>query len=462
MITLIGIPVDHRFSHGDDLTTIIRQAINSCAELPDGLQTGDILVVTSKIIAKVEGRVVAAQDREDAITEQTVRVVATKVHERNGLPVSTRIVETEHGLILAAAGVDASNTETGTVVLLPQDPDASARTLRESLERSLGITIGVIITDTLGRAWRLGVTDHAIGASGIQVLDDLTGTTDSFGQQLHMTVVAVADQLAAASELVRAKRSMTPVAVIRGAHAWVTNNDQHSARDLIRPAEEDLFSVGTAEARIEGAHNAVYARRTVRSFTDSPVPAEVIQRALHAAASAPAPHHTLPWRFLVVVRGEDDSIREELLDAMRATWRTDLAAEGRTTEEIDKRVSRGNILRTAPTVIFPFVDLAAGAHTYPIIDGIDIGQRNDSERIMFHIAGGAAIENMLISIAADNFGSAWISSSIFCPITMRRVLDLPDTYWPLGAIAVGQPVAPARERPEIDVQSLLIRGKSNG
>jgi coenzyme F420-0:L-glutamate ligase/coenzyme F420-1:gamma-L-glutamate ligase len=147
---------------------------------------------------------------------------------------------------------------------------------------------------------------------------------------------------------------------------------------------------------------------------------------------------------------------------MQATWKSDLAAEGWTTEEIDMRVSRGNILRTAPTVIFPFVDLAAGAHTYPNIDGNNGGHNNDSERIMFHIAGGAAIENMLISIAADNFGSAWISSSIFCPTTMRRVLDLPDTYWPLGAIAVGQPTAPARERPEIDVQSLLIRGKSNG
>jgi coenzyme F420-0:L-glutamate ligase/coenzyme F420-1:gamma-L-glutamate ligase len=462
VISLIGVSIDHRFGKGDDLAGIILRAIESCAELPSGLQAGDILVITSKIVAKTEGRVIAAPDREDAITAETVRVVATKIHERNGIPVSTRIVETEHGLILAAAGVDASNTETGTVVLLPQDPDASARTLRESIQQVLGISIGVIITDTLGRAWRLGVTDHAIGASGIHVLDDLTGTSDSFGQQLQMTMVAVADQLAAASELVRAKSSLTPVAVIRGAHTWVTGDEQQSARDLIRPTADDLFSVGTAEAKIEGAHNAVYARRTVRSFTDSPVPAEVIDRALHAAASAPAPHHTLPWRFLILVRGQDDSLRAELLDAMQATWKSDLAAEGWTTEEIDMRVSRGNILRTAPTVIFPFVDLAAGAHTYPNIDGNNGGHNNDSERIMFHIAGGAAIENMLISIAADNFGSAWISSSIFCPTTMRRVLDLPETYWPLGAIAVGQPTAPARERPEIDVQSLLIRGKSNG
>ncbi len=466
MISLIGIPIDHRFRKGDDLAGIILDAINSSSELPRGLQAGDIVVVTSKIIAKAEGRVIQAQDREEAITSETFRVVATKVHEREGIPVSTRIVETRHGLILAAAGVDASNTEDGTVVLLPHNPDASARELRESLENALEITLGVIITDTLGRAWRLGVTDHAIGASGVHVLDDLTGTTDSFGQQLQMTMVAVADQLAAASELVRAKSGMTPVAVIRGADSWVIDDRGQSARgqsarDLIRPSSEDLFSLGTNEARLEGARDAIYLRRTVRSFTDSPVPAAVIKRALRAAASAPAPHHTMPWRFLVLVRGENDHLRGELLNAMQDTWKSDLAAEGRTPEEIEKRVSRGNILRSAPTVIFPFVDLGAGAHTYPIVDGLDIGQRNDSERTMFHIAGGAAIENMLISIATDNFGSAWISSSIFCPLTMRRILDLPDTYWPLGGIAVGEPSAPARERTEIDIESLLIRGKTD-
>lgn len=461
MITLIGIPIDHRFREGDDLAEIILHAIKSCPELPHGLQSGDIVVVTSKIVAKAEGRVIHAQDREDAITSETIRVVATKVHERDGVPVTTRIVETQHGLILAAAGVDASNTEDGTVVLLPQNPDASARDLRTSLENNLGITLGVIITDTLGRAWRLGVTDHAIGASGVHVLDDLTGTTDAFGQELHMTMVAVADQLAAASELVRSKSGMTPVAVIRGADSWVVDDRDQSARDLIRPTSEDLFSLGTNEARTEGARDAVYLRRTVRSFTDSPVPAIVIERALRAAASAPAPHHTLPWRFLVLVRGENDQLREELLNAMQEKWKTDLAAEGRTSPEIEKRVSRGNILRTAPTVIFPFVDLGAGAHSYPIIDGVDISQRNTSERTMFHIAGGAAIENMLISIATDSYGSAWISSSIFCPSTMRSVLGVPDTYWPLGGIAIGKPAAPARERPSIDVESLLIRGKTD-
>jgi coenzyme F420-0:L-glutamate ligase/coenzyme F420-1:gamma-L-glutamate ligase len=450
-ITLVGIPIDHRFTQGDDLTEIILTAIDNSTDIPGGLHNGDIVVVTSKIIAKVEGRVIQAEDREDAITSETVRVVATKEQPRG----VTRIVETSHGLILAAAGVDASNTESGTVVLLPRDPDASARQLREQIMQLRSVNAGVIITDTLGRAWRLGVTDHAIGAAGVQVLDNLTGTKDSFGQELHMTVVAVADQLAAASELVRAKQTLTPVAVIRGASQWVNEfNDTGtaSARDLIRSSEEDLFSLGTAESIALGARGAVYQRRTIRNFTSDPVPREVIEAAIQAAASAPAPHHTTPWRFRVFTAGVDDSERIALLDAMREKWKSDLTAEGRTESEIAKRVKRGDLLRTAPVVVFAFIDMSAGAHTYP-----EPLERNVSELNMFHIAGGAAVENLLISIATSGYGSAWISSSIFCPHTMRSVLGLTNSYWPLGGIAIGVPANPPQERAGIDIQNLLIQ-----
>jgi len=449
-ISLVGIPIDHRFTKGDDLTSIVLTAIDNSPDIPGGLNNGDIVVVTSKIIAKVEGRVIQAEDREDAITSETVRIVATKEQPRG----VTRIVETSHGLILAAAGVDASNTESGTVVLLPRDPDASARQLREQIMQLRRINVGVIITDTLGRAWRLGVTDHAIGAAGIQVLDDLTGTSDSFGQELHMTVVAIADQLAAASELVRAKQTLTPVAVIRGASQWVyeyDDTDTGSARDLIRPSEEDLFSLGTAESIALGARGAVYQRRTIRNFTNDPIPREIIDAAIQAAASAPAPHHTKPWRFRVFTAGVDDPKRTELLDAMREKWESDLTAEGRTESEISKRVKRGDLLRTAPVIVFPFIDMSAGAHTYP-----EPIERNVSELNMFHIAGGAAVENLLISIATSGYGSAWISSSIFCPTTMRSVLGLADTYWPLGGIAIGVPANPPTERQKIEIKDLMI------
>jgi coenzyme F420-0:L-glutamate ligase/coenzyme F420-1:gamma-L-glutamate ligase len=188
VISLIGVSIDHRFGKGDDLTEIILSAIASCTDLPSGLQSGDILVITSKIIAKAEGRVIAAPDREDAITAETVRVVATKIHKGDGAPGSTRIVQNKHGLILAAAGVDASNTETGTVVLLPQDPDASARALRASIQKALGISIGVIVTDTLGRAWRLGVTPRTSGviASDERIRRSIPDSANKLAVRLSM------------------------------------------------------------------------------------------------------------------------------------------------------------------------------------------------------------------------------------------------------------------------------------
>ena len=185
---------------GADLAALI------AAAAPD-LADGDIVVVTSKIVSKAEGRVVQA-DREDAIDAETVRVVA-----RRG---PTRIVETRQGLVLAAAGVDASNTAPGTVVLLPEDPDASARQLRKGLRDRLGVTVAVLITDTLGRPWRNGQTDAAIGAAGLSPLRDHRGQTDTFGVPLEVTVAAVADELAGAADLVKGKTAGIPVATVRG------------------------------------------------------------------------------------------------------------------------------------------------------------------------------------------------------------------------------------------------------
>lgn len=145
---------------GDDLAKLIAAA-------EPGLVDGDVLLVTSKIVSKAEGRIVEAADREAAIDAETVRVVA-----RRG---TLRIVENRQGLIMAAAGVDASNTPAGTVLLLPEDPDASARAIRDGLRDALGVTIGVVVTDTFGRPWRTGLTDVAIGAAGVRVLDDLRG-----------------------------------------------------------------------------------------------------------------------------------------------------------------------------------------------------------------------------------------------------------------------------------------------
>jgi coenzyme F420-0:L-glutamate ligase/coenzyme F420-1:gamma-L-glutamate ligase len=239
---------------GDDLVDLLARALTGVdlGAGPTPLADGDVVVVTSKIVSKAEGRVLAASDREQAISDETVRVVASREHP-GGV---TRIVENRLGLVMAAAGVDASNTPEGTVLLLPEDPDASARALRAGLARRLGVRIAVVITDTAGRPWRQGQTDIAIGAAGLVVLDDLRGTTDTHGRRLDVTAAAVADEVAAAAELVKGKIAGRPVAVVRGLAHLVTDDDGPGARVLVRTGPDDMFSLGTAEAYAQGWKDA--------------------------------------------------------------------------------------------------------------------------------------------------------------------------------------------------------------
>lgn len=219
---------------GDDVAALVAAADVT-------LHDGDVVVVTSKVLSKAEGRHVRATSRDAAITAETVDVVA-----RRG---DLRIVRTRHGLVMAAAGVDASNTEPGTVLLLPLDPDASARGIRRGLAERLGVRVAVVVTDTAGRAWREGLVDLAIGVAGLQPLDDLRGQVDPYGNPLEVTVTAVADEIAAAAELVKGKTAGIPVAVVRGLGHLVTDDDGPGARALVRRPEDDLFALGVAEAR---------------------------------------------------------------------------------------------------------------------------------------------------------------------------------------------------------------------
>lgn len=234
-----GLPEIHP---GDDLAGMLGDA------LAGTLIDGDILVITSKIVSKAEGRIVEAQDREDAITAETRRIVASRAHP-GGV---TRIVETHTGLVMAAAGVDASNVPEGTVALLPVDPDASALALATALRARLGIVVGVILSDTFGRPWREGQTDVAIGAAGLHVVDDLRGSTDSQGRVLEVTVPAIADELAGAADLVKGKATGRPVAVVRGLGRYVAGLDAPGAKRLIRSAELDMFRLGSDEADRQG------------------------------------------------------------------------------------------------------------------------------------------------------------------------------------------------------------------
>lgn len=447
---MLAVPMDHRFAPGDDLAAILGDALAHAA-WPDGsygLQRGDVVVVTSKIIAKAEGRVVTAETRDAAIDANTVRTVATKETPRG----ITKIVQTHDGLVLAAAGVDASNTEAGTVVLLPEDCDESAARLRRHLAEQFGIELAVVVTDTMGRPWRLGVTDVAIGASGVVVLDDFTGRVDEYGNTLEMTVVAIADEIAAAADLATGKLGGAPLAIVRGLGPFVSDTAQQ-ARDVVRPLDEDLFSLGTAEAMRAGAQGAVALRRTIRHFTDEVVSQQAIERAIEDAVLAPAPHHSEPFRF-IVLRGDDWRQREQrarLLDAMREAWVADLAGiDAKTAEEIERRVARGNILRSAPVMIIPIVDLDAGSHTY--VDD----RRNSAERDLFIVAGGAAVQNLMIRLAAEGIGTAWISSTMFAPQIVREHFALGPRAIPLGAVALGHPARPAKDRPARKAADYLI------
>jgi coenzyme F420-0:L-glutamate ligase/coenzyme F420-1:gamma-L-glutamate ligase len=228
---------------GDDLVTVLADAAG------ETLRDGDILVVTSKIVSKAEGRIVHAADREDAITAETVRLVASRVMPSG---VVTRIVENRLGIVQAAAGVDASNTPEGTVLLLPEDPDATARALASGLRSRLGVRVGVLISDTMGRAWRDGQTDAAIGAGGVRVFEDLRGTTDAEGRSLAVTLPCVADELCAATDLVKGKSARLPVAVVRGRADLVGDLSLPGARTIARPIADDMFRQGADEAYAEG------------------------------------------------------------------------------------------------------------------------------------------------------------------------------------------------------------------
>jgi coenzyme F420-0:L-glutamate ligase/coenzyme F420-1:gamma-L-glutamate ligase len=409
---------------GDDLAALIATAE------PD-LVDGDIVVVTSKVVSKAEGRTFVG-DREAAIDGETVRVVATRGE--------TRIVETRHGFVLAAAGVDASNVPAGSVALLPEDPDRSAGRLRAGLRRRLGVTVAVVVTDTFGRPWRNGLTDVAIGAAGISPLVDHRGQVDEHGHPLEMTVTAIADEIASAAELVKGKLDGRPVAVVRGL-TYDVDPDGLGARALVRPAAEDMFRLGTAEAQ----RQAVTGRRTVRHFTDDAVDRATVDRAITAAITAPAPHHTTPWRFVIVT----DRVKP-LLDAMVDAWVADLRDDGFTDEQITRRTRRGELLRGAPLLVVPCLVTTGGAHDYPD------ERRSRAEREMFLVSMGAAVENLLVTLAADGLGSAWVSSTMFCKPVVRDVLDLPDDWDPMGAVAIGRAAEPPAARPARDHTAFVV------
>lgn len=411
---------------GDDLAALLAERLRDI-----GVRDGDVVAVTQKVVSKTEGRFVPdeGRGRADWVERETVRVVA-----RRGDLV---IAETRHGFVCANAGVDASNVEAGFLTLLPEDPDASAERLRATLADALGAEIGVVVTDTFGRPWRQGLVNVAIGCAGLPALVDLRGTADHHGRELEATVVALADEVAAASGLVMSKAASVPAAVVRGVAAEAPAG---RGRDLIRPREDDLFR--------ESPLLSISARRTIRSFGEGDVPREAIEEAVRAACTAPAPHHTRPWLFAVL---HSDVAKRRLLGAMAGAWRADLRRDATPPETIERRLAASDaVLGLAPVLVVPFVRFA-GSNAYPD------EERSRAEREMFLLSGGAAIQNLLLAFHAQGFASCWISSTLFCQEEARAAIGVGDEWHALGTVAAGRMPAGAvaPPRPPLDIAELL-------
>ncbi|MEU7614752.1 coenzyme F420-0:L-glutamate ligase [Micromonospora rifamycinica] len=337
-LEILPVPGIGDVTEGDDLAVLIGTAA-------PWLRDGDVLVVTSKIVSKAEGRLVDVPAdgperlaaRDEVLAAETARVVATRGQ--------TRIVQTHHGFVMASAGIDASNVDKTRLVLLPVDPDASARSLRAALRDRYRIDVAVIISDTMGRPWRNGLTDVALGVAGMPAIRDHRGEVDPYGNELQLTQMAVVDELAGAGELIKGKCDQVPVAVVRGylpatsppadggrAHPPTDGSGVHRPTDgnrlahrpteahgrdrpaarlvddgvgaaaLVRESALDLFSLGTAEARAAGLRAAA---TLADGPGEAPVDPAAVDRAIAAVAEVVAPGTTF-------TRITDDEVRDGL------------------------------------------------------------------------------------------------------------------------------------------------------
>jgi dehydro coenzyme F420 reductase / coenzyme F420-0:L-glutamate ligase / coenzyme F420-1:gamma-L-glutamate ligase len=414
IVPVRGIP---EVETGADLAALILEAAG-----PGTILDGDVVAVTQKVVSKAEGRVVPEGEEKAAwVAREARRVVA-----RRGDLV---IAETRHGFVCANAGVDASNVPGAMVSLLPEDPDGSAARIREGLRHRTAAEAGVVITDTFGRPWRRGQVNVAIGCAGLAPLVDLRGTEDAHGRLLEATVIAVADEVAAASGLVMGKAEGVPAAVVRG---LADLGPEGSARELVRPPQEDLFRTSPLLS--------ISTRRTIREFGEGAVPRDAVVEAVAAALTAPVPHGSRsparPWRWVILDRGAG---RRAFLSALAAAWERDLRGDGLSEDRVARRLRRSDaLLGVAPVLAVPFLSVEA-ADRYPD------RRRREAERDMFLLATGAAVQNFMLALHAQGFGSAWLSSSLFCKEEAAEAVGLGPEWLAMGAVAAGP--LPSKEPP---------------
>jgi len=438
VVALTGLP---EIRPGDDLARLLLEAVHAAGR---HLADGDVLALSSKVVAKAEGRVVplpaGAAERErvhrEAVAAETVRVVA-----RRGALV---IAETRHGLVGANALIDASNAGGDVLVLLPEDPDASAARMRAAMAELDGHDVAVVITDTLGRPWRRGQTDVAVGMAGMGALEDYRGLPDGDGRVLEVTEVAVPDEVAAAADLVKRKLARVPAALLRGVPLPA---GQGSARDLVRAPDEDLFRTGSSGLDLV---ELLAGRRARRRFLPDPVEPAAVERAVLAAMAAPFPHQARPFRVVLVGSGDG---RKRYLAGMDAAWREDLARDGTPAEVIERLLARSwALLGGAPVLLAPC--LAPGGRQAYADE-----RRRAAEAAAFELAAGGAVQTLLLALHAQGLGGAWVVSSLFCQERAARALDLPEGWRPLGSVAAGHPDPRDQPGPQppLDAGELILR-----
>jgi coenzyme F420-0:L-glutamate ligase/coenzyme F420-1:gamma-L-glutamate ligase len=361
--------------------------------------------------------------RRELVDAETERVVA-----RRG---RTLIVAGKLGIVQAAAGVDGSNVAADELALLPADPDASAARLRADLRRVAGVDVAVVVTDTMGRSWRVGQTDVAIGTAGVEVLHRYRGMVDG-----RATSCSSPRSRWPTSSRAPPTWSRASSAGCRSPSCAACTRSTTAPRRATSSAPSTRTCSASAPRRRSpraAGRPCSCGARCARSPT-SPVDLAALRRAVGVALTAPAPHHSTPIRFALVRER-----RTALLDAMADRWREHLEADGRPADEVERRMRRGDLLRRAPELVLAF-RTGDGMHTYPD------DARRQGERTMFTVAGGAAVQSFLIALAAEGLGSCWVGSTIFAADVVRRVLALPPDWQPLGAIAVGVPAEPAPPR----------------
>lgn len=437
------IPVQHLPEiHTDTpLPQLIHQEIT---QMGIRLCAGDILVVTSKVVAKWKGWVVREEDVVPSLTAQEIsqiircspaycQLVLNASQEIVRLAPGVLITRTRHGFVMANAGVDASNTaHPGEYVILPDNLDDLAVEIRAELLSLCGVEVAVVISDTFGRPWRNGQIDLAVGCAGLAPLLDLSGVEDSAGRKLKSTLTAIADELAAAADLVAGKTARIPAVLIRG---YQYQRGAGSARELVMPEERDLFG---SEPSGACALAQMMLRRSVRHFQKRPVPQPFLEMILAAGRSAPSAHHSRPWNFTVV---SEENMRNKILEDLARRHGEDMEKAGFSQEKIMERLehSRQTLGTAAALIILSARERVPANPLSAIADAVGGKQVEEILTIQsVAIAGG----QMLLAAFFLGLGGCWYAAPLFCPDTVRACVDIPDGYTPQGMIALGYPAEP--------------------